>query len=259
MLDDRESRTAVLGLPEQITACLFDLDGVLTDTASVHTRAWTAMFDEFLQNRAQHDGSEFVPFDPGADYQRYVDGKRREDGVRSFLDSRHIELPEGGPDDPVDAETVHGLGNRKNEMFHETLRKDGVEVFEGSRRYLEAVSAAGLRVAVVSSSANTGEVLDITGMARYVEHRVDGVTMREAKIPGKPAPDSFLRAAELLGVTPAHAAVFEDALAGVAAGRAGKFGYVVGVDRVGQADGLRENGADIVVTDLGELLETAAS
>lgn len=245
----------MLGLPDQITACLFDLDGVLTDTASVHTRAWKAMFDDFLRHRADRDGEQFVPFDASADYQRYVDGKRREDGVRSFLASRHIELPDGGPDDPPDAETVHGLGNRKNEMFHETVRKDGVEVFDGSRRYLEAASRAGLRIAVVSSSANTREVLDVTGLARFVEHRVDGVTMREENIAGKPAPDSFLRAAELLDVPPAQAVVFEDALAGVAAGRAGHFGFVVGVDRVGQADGLRENGADVVVTDLADLLE----
>ncbi|WP_413031508.1 beta-phosphoglucomutase family hydrolase [Mycolicibacterium litorale] len=248
-----EARFAVLGLPEQITACLFDLDGVLTDTASVHTRAWKAMFDAYLQTRAQRTGEPFVPFDAGADYQRYVDGKRREDGVRSFLASRGIELPDGDPDDPPDAETVHGLGNRKNEMFHETVRRDGVEVFEGSRRYLEEASAAGFGIAVVSSSANTKEVLEVTGMARYVQYRVDGVTMREEHIAGKPAPDSFLRAAELLGVTPEHAAVFEDALAGVAAGRAGRFGYVVGVDRVGQAEELRRNGADIVVTDLAEL------
>lgn len=247
------SEVRVLGLPEQITACLFDLDGVLTDTASVHTRAWKAMFDTYLRARSQRTGEPFVEFDAGADYQRYVDGKRREDGVRSFLASRGIELPEGGPDDPPDAETVHGLGNRKNEMFHETLRRDGVEVFEGSRHYLEAVSAAGFGVAVVSSSANTREVLDITGLARYVQYRVDGVTMREEHIAGKPAPDSFLRAAELLDVPPDRAAVFEDALAGVAAGRAGHFGYVVGVDRVGQAEELRRHGADIVVTDLAEL------
>ncbi|TFV56847.1 beta-phosphoglucomutase family hydrolase [Mycobacterium sp. PS03-16] len=243
----------MLGLPEQITACLFDLDGVLTDTASVHTRAWKAMFDAYLRARSQRTGEPFVEFDAGADYQRYVDGKRREDGVRSFLASRGIELPEGGSDDPPDAETVHGLGNRKNEMFHETLRRDGVEVFEGSRHYLEAASAAGLGIAVVSSSANTREVLDITGLARYVQHRVDGVTMREEHIAGKPAPDSFLRAAELLDVPPDRAAVFEDALAGVAAGRAGDFGYVVGVDRVGQAEELRRHGADVVVTDLAEL------
>lgn len=243
----------MLGLPDDITACLFDLDGVLTDTASVHTRAWKAMFDEYLKARAERTGEEFVPFDAAGDYQRYVDGKRREDGVRSFLASRRIELPEGNPDDPPDAETIHGLGNRKNEMFHETLRKDGVEVFDGSRRYLEAVSEAGLRIAVVSSSANTREVLDVTGLARFVEKRVDGVTMREENIAGKPAPDSFLRAAELLGVAPAQAVVFEDALAGVAAGKAGHFGYVVGVDRVGHADELRSNGADIVVTDLADL------
>ncbi|WP_422749304.1 beta-phosphoglucomutase family hydrolase [Mycobacterium sp. WMMD1722] len=248
----------MLGLPDQITACLFDLDGVLTDTASVHTRAWKAMFDDYLRDRADRTGEPFVPFDPGADYQRYVDGKRREDGVRSFLASRHIELPDGGPEDAPDAETVHALGNRKNEMFHDTVRKDGVEVFDGSRRYLEAASQAGLRIAVVSSSANTREVLEVTGLAHFVEHRVDGVTMREENIPGKPAPDSFLRAAELLDVPPAHGAVFEDALAGVAAGRAGHFGCVVGVDRVGQADGLRDNGADVVVADLADLLETTA-
>ncbi|MDY6872266.1 MAG: beta-phosphoglucomutase family hydrolase [Actinomycetota bacterium] len=253
-----EARSAVLGLPERITACLFDLDGVLTDTASVHTRAWKAMFDAYLQSRAQRTGEPYVPFDAGADYQRYVDGKRREDGIRSFLASRGIELPDGGPGDPPDADTVHGLGNRKNEMFHETLRRDGIEVFEGSRRYLEDASAAGLGIAVVSSSANTEEVLDITGLARYVQHRVDGVTMRGEHIAGKPAPDSFLRAAELLGITPDQGAVFEDALAGVAAGRAGNFGYVVGVDRVGQAEELRRHGADVVVTDLAELREGTA-
>ncbi|MEV0670874.1 beta-phosphoglucomutase family hydrolase [Mycobacterium sp. NPDC050441] len=243
----------MLGLPEQITACLFDLDGVLTDTASVHKKAWKAMFDDYLRTRAEHTGEPFVAFDVDDDYLRYVDGKRREDGVRSFLASRGIELPEGSPDDPADADTIEGLGNRKNAMFHRTLKKDGVEVFEGSRRYLQAVTDAGLRRAVVSSSANTEEVLKITGLDRFIEQRVDGVTMRDENLPGKPAPDSFLRAAELLGVSPAQAAVFEDALAGVAAGRAGKFGFVVGVDRVGQAEQLRHDGADIVVTDLGEL------
>lgn len=245
----------MLGLPEQIIACLFDLDGVLTDTASVHKRAWKAMFDDYLRKRAGQTGQPFVAFDIDGDYLRYVDGKRREDGVRSFLASRGISLPEGKPDDPVTAETVEGLGNRKNAAFHQTLQKDGVEVFDGSRRYLEAATAAGLRRAVVSSSANTAEVLKVTGLDVFVEQRVDGVTMREENLPGKPAPDSFLRAAALLGVAPAQAAVFEDALAGVAAGRAGKFGFVVGVDRVGQAEQLRRDGADIVVTDLGELLQ----
>jgi beta-phosphoglucomutase family hydrolase len=244
----------VLGLPEKVRACLFDLDGVLTDTASVHKTAWKLMFDAYLRERAERTGEKFVPFDADADYLKYVDGKRREDGVRSFLASRGIELPEGDPDDGPDAETVYGLGNRKNELFLQILREDGVRVFEGSRRYLEAVAAAGLGIAVVSSSANTRDVLKMTGLDRFVQARVDGVTMREEHIPGKPAPDSFLRAAQLLEVAPREAAVFEDAIAGVAAGRAGGFGFVVGVDRVGQAEALLRSGADIVVNDLAELL-----
>jgi beta-phosphoglucomutase family hydrolase len=244
----------MLGLPDTVRACLFDLDGVLTDTASVHRTAWKAMFDSYLQDRAGRTGEPFVPFDINADYLNCVDGKKREDGVRSFLTARDIELPEGNPDDDPSAETVYGLGNRKNDLFHKTLREDGVKVFEGSRRYLEAVAAADLAVAVVSSSANTREVLEITGLDKFVQQRVDGATMREEHIAGKPAPDSFLRAAELLGVEPAQATVFEDALAGVEAGRSGHFGCVVGVDRVGQAEALRRNGADIVVSDLAELL-----
>ena len=244
----------MLGLPKEVRACLFDLDGVLTDTASVHKRAWKAMFDAYLQDRAKRTGQAFVPFDAGADYLKFVDGKKREDGVRAFLDSRGVQLPEGNLDDGPGFETINGLGNRKNELFHRTLREDGVEVFEGSRRYLEAVTVADLAVAVVSSSANTREVLEVTGLARFVQHRVDGVTMREEHIAGKPAPDSFLRAAQLLDVEPGAAAVFEDALAGVQAGRAGDFGFVVGVDRVGQSEALRRSGADVVVTDLADLL-----
>lgn len=244
----------MLGLPDTIRACLFDLDGVLTDTASVHKTAWKAMFDSYLQDRAQRTGDEFVPFDIDADYLTYIDGKKREDGVRSFLEARNITLPDGAPDDDSSAETVQGLGNRKNELFHQTIREDGVKVFEGSRRYLEAVAAAELAVAVVSSSANTREVLEVTGLDKFVQQRVDGATMREENIAGKPAPDSFLRAAELLGVQASEAAVFEDALAGVEAGHSGHFGCVVGVDRVGQAEALRRNGADTVVTDLAELL-----
>ena len=244
----------MLGLPDTVRACLFDLDGVLTDTASVHKKAWKAMFDSYLRQRAERAGTPFVPFDVGADYQTYVDGKKREDGVRSFLAARDIMLPEGDPNDDPSAETVYGLGNRKNEMFQKTMHTDGVKVFEGSRRYLEAVTAAGLAVAVVSSSANTREVLEVTGLDKFVQQRVDGVTMREEHIAGKPAPDSYLRGADLVGVTPAEAAVFEDALAGVESGRSGKFGCVVGVDRVGQAEALRRNGADIVVSDLAELL-----
>ena len=244
----------MLGLPEAVHACLFDLDGVLTDTASVHTKAWKRMFDAFLKERAEANGEQFVPFDPVDDYLKYVDGKKREDGVRSFLASRNIVLPDGDPDDSGDKDTVYGLGTRKNDAFQETLHTDGVKVFDGSRRYLEKVAAAGLATAVVSSSANTREVLEITGLDKFIQQRVDGVTLREEHIAGKPAPDSFLRAAVLLGVEAAAAAVFEDALSGVEAGHAGNFGYVVGVDRVGQADELRSHGADVVVTDLADLL-----
>ena len=246
-----------LGLPESVSACLFDLDGVLTDTASVHGKAWKVMFDAYLSERAKRTGEQFVPFDPATDYRQYVDGKKREDGVRSFLSSRGIEIPEGSPDDPGgagDPATIYGLGNRKNDMFNKVLHEQGVEVFDGSRRYLEAAAAAGLGIAVVSASANTPEVLKITGLDRFIEQRVDGNTLREEHLPGKPAPDSFLRGAQLLGVAPAAAAVFEDALSGVAAGRAGNFGFVVGVDRVGQAAELLRNGADVVVTDLAELM-----
>jgi beta-phosphoglucomutase family hydrolase len=246
----------VLGLPEKVRACLFDLDGVLTDTASVHTKAWKAMFDAYLSRRAKSIGEKFVPFDEAADYRQYVDGKKREDGVRSFLSSRGIQLPEGSPDDPDDADTVYGLGNRKNDMFQKVLHDDGVKVFDGSRRYLEAASEAGLGIAVVSSSANTREVLEITGLDQFVQQRVDGVTLRDEHIAGKPAPDSYLRGAQLLDVAADAAAVFEDALSGVQAGRAGNFGFVVGVDRVGQADALRKSGADVVVTDLAELLQS---
>jgi len=244
----------MLGLPNTVRACLFDLDGVLTDTASVHRTAWKAMFDSYLRDRAKKTGEPFVPFDVAADYQTYIDGKKREDGVRSFLAARGVTLPDGDPHDDASAETVYGLGNRKNDLFQQAIHRDGVKVFEGSRRYVEAVTAAGLAVAVVSSSSNTHEVLEVTGLDEFVQQRVDGVTMRDEHIAGKPAPDSYLRGADLLGVTPAEAAVFEDALAGVEAGRSGKFGCVVGVDRVGQADALRRNGADIVVSDLAELL-----
>jgi beta-phosphoglucomutase family hydrolase len=251
-------RADVLGLPDDVTACLFDLDGVLTDTASVHTKAWKVMFDRFLRDRADRTGEEFVPFDPVADYQQHVDGRPREDGVRAFLASRGVDLPDGDPDDPTDQpsgeETVAGLGNRKNEAFLKTVHDDGVTVFEGSRRYLQAATEAGLAVAVVSSSANTRDVLEVTGLAQYVQLRVDGVTIREEHLRGKPAPDTFLRGAERLGVEARRAAVFEDALSGVEAGRAGSFGIVVGVDRVGHAEALREHGADVVVQDLAELL-----
>jgi beta-phosphoglucomutase family hydrolase len=241
-----------------VTACLFDLDGVLTQTAKVHNAAWAETFDTFLRQRSAATGEPFRPFDPGPDYNRYVDGKPRADGVRSFLASRGISLPEGTADDPPEADTVNGVGNRKNVILLKRLRTDGVEVYEGSVRYLEAAARAGLRRAVVSASANCRAVVEAAGLDRLLEARVDGVIARERGLRGKPYPDTFLAGAELLGARPANAAVFEDALAGVAAGRAGDFGYVVGVDRVGQADELRAHGADVVVTDLAELMTEPA-
>jgi beta-phosphoglucomutase family hydrolase len=245
----------VLGLPDDITACLFDMDGVLTKTAAVHAAAWKQAFDEFLEKRAKADGTPFVPFDLHDDYDEYVDGKPREDGVRDFLASRKITLPEGTPDDPPTADTVYGVGNRKNELLLQKIKQDGVQVYDGSVRYLEACQQAGLRRAVVSSSANTQQVLDVTGLAHFFEVRVDGVTVAQQHLHGKPAPDTYLDAARQLGVEPGHAAVFEDALSGVEAGHAGHFGYVVGVDRVGQAAALAQHGADRVVEDLGDLLD----
>lgn len=245
----------MLGLPGTIGACLFDLDGVLTRTALVHAAAWKEMFDGFLRERAARTGEPFVAFDPVQDYRAYVDGMPRADGVRSFLASRGIVLPEGEPDDPPGAETVHGLGNRKNELVLERIVNAGVQVYPGSVRYLHAVRQAGLARAVVSASANTAAVLESAGLGDLFDVRVDGVVAVERGLRGKPAPDTFLLAAEQLGVEPPAAAVFEDALAGVEAGRAGRFGFVVGVDRTGHAQELRDRGADVVVQDLAELLE----
>jgi beta-phosphoglucomutase family hydrolase len=242
-----------LGLPSGIRACLFDLDGVLTQTAKVHAAAWKQMFDAYLQERAKRTGEKFVPFDPVADYDQYVDGKPRYDGVRSFLASRGIELPEGDPSDPPSAETVRGLGNRKNDLVLALLKRDGVEAYEGSVRYVHAVREAGLHTAVVSASANCKEVLEAAGIENLFEVRIDGIVVDQRHLHGKPAPDTFLAAAKEVGVEPAEAAVFEDALAGVEAGRAGHFGFVVGVDRVGQREALLEHGADVVVSDLAEL------
>jgi beta-phosphoglucomutase family hydrolase len=244
----------VLGLPDGTKATLFDLDGVLTETAKVHARAWKEMFDDFLRARAQRDGEPFREFDAHADYDRYVDGLPREDGVRTFLASRGIELAEGAEDDAPDAETVHGLGNRKNASFLKIVGRDGVQPYGGSVRYVRAARDAGLRRAVVSSSANATDILEAAGILDLFDEVVDGRTAHREGLKGKPAPDTFLAAARALGVDPAHAAVFEDALAGVEAGRAGKFGAVVGVDRVGHAHDLREHGADVVVSDLDELL-----
>jgi beta-phosphoglucomutase family hydrolase len=235
----------VLGLPDGIQACLFDLDGVLTQTAKVHAAAWKEMFDEYLKDKAQREGGEFVPFDAHEDYDEYVDGRPRADGVRSFLQSRGIR-----PED----ELVQRLGDRKNALVLQLIHADGVEVYDGSVRYVEAARAAGLKLAVVSSSANTKDVLRSVGMLDRFDTIVDGNDVAHGGLRGKPAPDTFLEGARRLGVDPPHAAVFEDALAGVEAGRGGGFGCVVGVDRVGQAAALRQHGASIVVSDLAELL-----
>jgi beta-phosphoglucomutase family hydrolase len=236
-----------------VAGCLFDLDGVLTRTASVHATAWARMFDDFLRTRVDAEGAPLPPFLP-ADYDRYVDGRPRLDGTRSFLRSRDIDLPEGSPDDPPGTATVHGLSNAKNALVLRMLAEEGVDVYEGSVRYVRAARAAGLRSAVVSSSANAAQVLEAAGIADLFEARIDGVVAAERGLAGKPAPDTFLAGAEALGLHPPQAAVFEDALAGVEAGRAGGFGRVVGVDRAGQADQLRAHGADVVVDDLADLL-----
>ena len=241
----------MLGLPEHVRAGLFDMDGVLTRTATVHAAAWKQMFDEFLQAR---EGPTFRPFDAVEDYQKYVDGKPRHDGVRDFLASRAVNLPDGSPDDDPSQMTNCGLGNRKNVLLHQVIEEHGVEVYEGSVRYLEAARNAGLRRIVVSSSANTEEVLRAARLSELVEGRIDGQTLATHHLKGKPAPDGFLAGASLAGVRPGEAAVFEDSLAGVEAGRNGGFGYVVGVDRLGQRQALLEHGADVVFGDLSELL-----
>jgi beta-phosphoglucomutase family hydrolase len=235
-------------------AVLFDLDGVLTETAAVHAAAWQQMFDEFLTRWAAAHGEAFVPFDLAVDYPTYLDGKPRYDGVRSFLASRGITLPDGTPGDPPDAQTVTGLGNRKNDLVQVLLHTNGVTAFPGSVTLLHHVRAIGLKTAVVSSSKNCEAVIEAAGIADQFDVRVDGLDVEVGGIPGKPAPDTFLEAARRLGVAPEAGVVFEDALAGVAAGRAGHFGLVVGVDRADQADALRQHGADVVVEDLAELL-----
>lgn len=248
------SGRAGVGLSPTIAACLFDLDGVLTRTAEVHAAAWKRMFDPFLREWAARTGRPQDPFDAAQDYAAHVDGRPRADGVRAFLASRAIRLPEGGPEDPPAVETVNGLANRKNELVAELIERQGVRAYEGSVRFLEAVRAAGLRCAVVTSSENAEPVLRAAGLGDRFDVRVDGVVVRELGLAGKPAPDEFLEAARRLGVAPAHAAVFEDAVAGVTAGRTGGFGQVIGVDRGRRRAELSAAGADLVVGDLAELL-----
>jgi beta-phosphoglucomutase family hydrolase len=245
----------MLGLPNGITACLFDLDGVLTQTAEVHAKAWKQMFDAYLRERADRDGEPFREFALPDDYDTYVDGKPRNDGVRSFLQSRNIDLPEGSPTDTPDDETIYGLGLRKNELVLKLIHDEGVEPYEASVRFVEAARDRGLRRAVVSSSENCKDVLEAAGIEDLFEVRIDGIVATREHLAGKPAPDTYLAAARELGVEPAQGAVFEDAEAGVAAGHAGHFGWVVGVDRTHHARALQAHGADVVVEDLSELLD----
>jgi beta-phosphoglucomutase family hydrolase len=240
----------VLGLPDDITALLFDLDGVLTQTSKVHFKAWKQTFDAYLKSR---EGDRFKEFTQD-DYNDYVDGMPRADGVRSFLKSRGIELPEGSSDDAPDAETINGIGNRKNDLVLEIIKRDGVEVYDGSVAYVKAAQKAGLKRAVVSASANCRAVLKSAGIEDLFEQVIDGITTEEQHLQGKPHPDTYLAGAKAVGVDPSEAAVFEDATAGVQAGHDGHFGYVIGVDRVDHAQALTQHGADVVVKDLSELL-----
>jgi HAD superfamily hydrolase (TIGR01509 family) len=245
----------VLGLPAGVTVCLFDLDGVLTQTAKVHAAAWKEMFDAFLRVRAAERGEDFVPFDAVHDYDEYVDGRPRAEGVQTFLASRGIDLPNGSPDDPPDALTISGLGERKNRIVLRLIREHGVERYDGSVRYVKAARDGGLRCCVVSSSTNCRDVLAAAGITELFEEIIDGNVAEAEKLRGKPAPDTYLAGARAVGEAPEHGAVFEDALVGVQAGRAGKFAIVIGIDRVGQAAALKAHGADVVVGDLSELLE----
>ncbi len=239
--------------PERLDAVLFDLDGVITDTAAVHASSWKRLFDEYLEAHAEHNGQSFQPFDAKGDYLHFVDGKPRYDGVRSFLASRGITLPEGTPDDPPDSETVCGLGNRKNSLFRDQLARQGVHVWDSSVDLVDTAKAKGLKVAIVSSSKNCSMVLAAAGLSDLFPVQVDGAERERSGLAGKPAPDMFLEAARRLGVSPERAAVVEDALVGVDAGRNGGFGLVIGVDRGEQPDAFKEHGADLVIDDLGEL------
>jgi alpha,alpha-trehalase len=234
-------------------AVLFDLDGVVTKTAKVHAAAWKRMFDEFLERRAASSGDSWKPFDIGADYRRYVDGKPRYEGVKSFLASRGIELPYGQPDDTPDKETICGLGNRKNQFFRNELRRKGVEPYEHAVDFIRRLRKYGFKTAVVSSSKNCAAVVETAHLTDLFDAKVDGLDSEKLELKGKPAPDIFLEAARRLEVDPARAIVVEDAISGVQAGRRGRFGYVIGVDRVGHAEALLENGADRVVRDFAKI------
>jgi beta-phosphoglucomutase family hydrolase len=242
------------GVPQEVRACLFDMDGVLTETAKVHAAAWKQMFDGYLRERAKGTGADFEPFDAVADYDEYVDGKPRYDGVKSFLASRGIELAQGSPSDPPDKETIDGLGNRKNELVMKVIHEQGVDAYPGSVRLVKAMRDDGRKTAVVSSSTNCAEIIKAAGIEDLFDARVDGNAVERDGLRGKPAPDAYLAAARQLEVDAKSAAVFEDALAGVESGRNGHFGFVVGVNRADQAEALKQHGADVVVDDLAELL-----
>jgi beta-phosphoglucomutase family hydrolase len=240
---------------DQYDAVLFDLDGVITDTANLHATCWKQMFDEYLQKRARQRGEAFRPFDVSTDYRLYVDGKPRFDGVRDFLSSRRIQLPEGNPDDPAQEETVCGLGNRKNDLVNHAIADVGVEPYEGTVEFIHQLRRNGFKTAVVTSSQNCTVVLKAAKLDGFFEVRVDGNTIESERLAGKPAPDTFLMAARLLGVEPTRAVVIEDAISGVQAGSNGSFGLVIGVARKGNAEELKQHGAHLVVDDLGELVD----
>jgi len=240
--------------PQKFDAVLFDMDGVLTATAKVHAASWKKLFDDFLEKRAAESGEPFIPFDIKTDYKLYVDGKLREEGVRSFLESRSIKLPVGDADDPPESETVFGLGNRKNDLVTKIIETEGVDIFEGSIALVRLLRSKGIKIAVVSASKNCETVLNVTGITDLFDVMVDGNVAARLGLPGKPAPDTFLQAAKLLDTEPQRAVVVEDAISGVQAGKAGNFGLVIGVDRHGEPDSLKNNGADIVVDDLDKLL-----
>jgi beta-phosphoglucomutase family hydrolase len=250
----KESKTGQVVTKDRFDAVLFDLDGVLTDTAKIHAACWKEMFDDFLRQRAAENKEPFRPFDIASDYKLYVDGKARFDGVQSFLESRSIHVPYGEPDSPPNNETICGLGNRKNEMVKEAIESEGVEAYEGSVAFVRHLRMHEIKTAVVSASSNCESVLTSAGIADVFDVRVDGEVAARLKLAGKPAPDTFLKAAEELGVAPNRAVVVEDAISGVQAGRDGGFGLVIGVDRKGDPESLWANGADIVVNDLAEIL-----
>jgi beta-phosphoglucomutase-like phosphatase (HAD superfamily) len=254
-LTPRHDERRLLGLPAGITACVFDLEGVLVGSVALHVAAWSQVFDEFAASHVHGTGESIVHFDPERDYVRYLDGRPRLDGVRAFLGSRGIALPDGALDDAAGAETVHGLANRKNGLLRASIERLGVHAFDGSWQYLEAAREAGLHTAVVSASANTQAILDRAGLAPVVEACVDGDAVVAEHLRESPAPDRLLAACRHLGVQPGHAAAFQTSRAGVAAARAARFAYVVGIHRPATAAELRDEGADIVVPDLAQLLE----